>query len=231
MLLAVVVTVAMAKAQQPSEPARCVVDRADAPTTSGTEREQLTRQDERALLQCLSRLKGLASQKDDSVNLTLLNGRAITLQGNPKACRRDDTRRCKRYSLIAYYPAQQVFVVAVSYYEDRQFALVSRRAGQITMMDAEPHFSPSGKRFVSVAPNDAYVQDIKDLEVFAFNAGESRLEWTYQNKERSEVLRFAGWDGDDTIKLRLTRSGFAAKEFDALAVRSRYGWELKKPAQ
>lgn len=42
-----------------------------------------------------------------------------------------------------------------------------------------------------------------DLAIYAIDSGGLRLEWSYKAKDY-EIWEFAGWEGDDNVKLRVT---------------------------
>jgi hypothetical protein len=177
---------------------------------------------------CLRQLKGLASRSGDQLRLTMLAGPPKLFRDNSKACNNDDAAHCIMHTLTGYYPMQQAFVVRRGFYEGRFIDYVSRRSGKVIQLDDDPQFSPAGKRFVAVGSHE--MQDtVHDIAVYSALTDPPTLEWSYK-APNDEFLEFAGWDGEDRIKLRISRS--IARQFktlDADLVSTRAGWQLHKP--
>jgi hypothetical protein len=177
---------------------------------------------------CLERLTGLASRRDEVLQLSLLNGRTKIFVDNDSACFRGDTSNCLVTTLSGYYPTLQAFVLERSAYESRKVAYVSRRAGEMITLDDYPRLSPNGKRFVAVAASEAWEVE-NDIALFSTEVDPPKLIWRYK-AANYEMWYFVGWDGEDRIKLQVTMwVGKELKTLDADAVRANTGWQLNKP--
>jgi hypothetical protein len=127
---------------------------------------------------------------------------------------------CTLTSLVDYRPSQGLFVLSAQYYESFASLMVSRRTGEVFRIeDAEPHFSPDGKRFVVVAVNE---QDaINQVAVYSTRAFPPALEWSYTPKSWSTTFGFVGWNGNDRVKLRILDQNSEAE-----ISRTPMGWKL-----
>jgi hypothetical protein len=103
-----------------------------------------------------------------------------------------------------------------------------RRDGDVL---GAPEFSPSGKRFVSVN-NKELGSHSYDVAIWVMTPDEPKLEFRYETPQgdRYELWEFRGWDGEDRIKLGVNVGG-AMLPFESEAVRTRAGWQIKRPPQ
>ena len=148
---------------------------------------------------CLAKLGGIASRSGTNLNLKLDNG---TTKSFPSTERCEIAgESCTRTSLVDYRPSQHLFVLSAQYYESFGSIMVSRRTGEaFRIEDAEPHFSPDGKRFVVVAVSE---QDgINQVAIYSTSAFPPVLEWSHTPQSISTMFGFVGWDGNDHVKLR-----------------------------
>jgi|KBSMisStaDraftv2_1062788.scaffolds.fasta_scaffold330598_1 hypothetical protein len=182
---------------------------------------------------CLAQMNGLASRNGDELRLVLASGKIKSLLSNHRACDDNDADKCLMYRLSAYYPAQQLFVIEADQYESYSVAAVSASTGATTLMDDHPHLSPGGKRLAVAFSSEAW-ETKRDIAIYTVENGMLRLEWSYKAKDY-EQWEFAGWDGDDHVKLRVTSrlTDSAGKEDlatrDADVRRTDAGWRLRKP--
>ncbi len=179
--------------------------------------------------QCLTQLQRLAQRSGDMLTLQLENGKTKTFKSETRGCKEENPNKCARYQLIAYLPSRHAFGVSASYYEETEFILVSSRAGHVTKLDWEPHFSPTGKRFVAVGEANPMRRAPKDIVIYSAETDPPRLEWSHDAGNALALYSFAGWDGDDRVRLRVgMRVGNEAKELDADAVHINGGWRLSE---
>src|SRR6185295_17661725 len=90
-------------------------------------------------------------------------------------------------------------------------------------------FSPSGDKFVVVA-GDFATPAKNVIAIFSTRRDPPTLEWNYPDQEGAEVYEFAGWDGDERIRLRVTKVGLGAyQDLDAEVVHVNGKWILNKP--
>jgi hypothetical protein len=176
---------------------------------------------------CLRALKGVAIREGNALRLKLANGQWKVMRSNRKACDQDDARKCVVRELRAYLPAQQVYVVEWTTSGDGGSEVVSGATGQTETLDTMPEFSPSGRWFVSIDPDE--LNDRRyDVALWSVTEGELKQELVYvRDPGTYEAWEFRGWDGDQRIKLRVTRAN--AEPLDTEAVYTEVGWRLKKP--
>ena len=176
---------------------------------------------------CLRALKGSAVREGNALRLKLANGQWKVMRSNRKACDQDDAAKCVVRELRAYLPAQQVYVVEWTTSGDGGSEVISGVTGQTETLDTMPEFSPSGRWFVSIDP-DELNDRLYDVALWSVTGGELRQELVYVRPPGTyEAWEFRGWDGDQTIKLRVTRPN--AAPVDTEAVYTEAGWRLKKP--
>lgn len=167
---------------------------------------------------CLAKLSGIASRSGKNLSLKLDNG-STKLFRNTDSCEIVGAS-CEFMSLLDYRPLQHLFVLSAKYYESYGSLIVSGRTGQVFRVDdAEPHFSPDGKRFVVVAADE---QDGEDLvAIFSTSAFPPVQEWSHRPKSLSTMYKFIGWSGNDRVKLRTYE-----RNSDADVSLTSTGWRL-----
>jgi len=195
---------APAQVRQPTEPVEC-------------EREAA----------CLRALKGLAARQGEVLRLKLADGKWKTLGSDKKACQRNDTAHCVIRELRAYRPEQSLFVVEWTTAGDGGSEIVSATTGEVETLDTMPEFSPSGRWFVSVDPDELNERHY-DIAIWSAEGGEVTPAFSYMRPANAyEAWEFEGWDGDDRIRLRVTRANGTPVETEA--VHTETGWMLKRP--
>jgi hypothetical protein len=177
--------------------------------------------------ECLRVMKGLASRQGDVLRLKLADGKWKTLRSNKKACDRNDAARCVVRELRAYLPTDAIYVVEWTTAGDGGSEVISATTGRTETLDTMPEFSPSGRWIVSVDPDELNERQY-DIAIWSVEGGELTPVFSYMRNETAyEAWEFRGWDGDDRIKLRVTRPNAAA--VDTEAVFTETGWKLKRP--
>jgi len=97
----------------------------------------------------LAAARGMASRNGPVLNLKLADNRTLKLADCPETtgCPTDDVHV---HRLVAWWPAQELFVVTVGLYEGRVAYLVSARTGRTLVATAPPVLSPSGLAAIAV---------------------------------------------------------------------------------
>ena len=109
----------------------------------------------------LAATRGMASRNGTVLSLKLADNRTLKLTDctEEPACPADDTRL---HRPAGWWPAQELFVVAVGLYEGSVAYLVSARTGRTLITTALPVLSPSGQAAVALTSN---LMDGMDLEL------------------------------------------------------------------
>lgn len=172
----------------------------------------------------------MVRREGDVLELKFQNGKIKTYQSNRKACENHDVEGCVIYELRAYLPSQNAFVIEGKSYEDHAHWVISRKTGRAVQLETRPEFSPTGKRFVSVN-NKEQGSHSYDVAIWVMTPDEPKLEFRYERPQgdRYELWEFRGWDGEDRIKLE--NVGGAMPPFESEAVRTKTGWQIKRPPQ
>jgi hypothetical protein len=177
--------------------------------------------------ECLRALKGRAARQGDVLRLKMADGKWKSLRSNKKACEKDDASKCVIRELRAYLPSQGIYVVEWTTSGDGGSEVISATTGQTETLDTMPEFSPGGRWFVSVDPDELNERQY-DIAIWSVDAGELKNEFSYMRDAAAyEAWEFKGWDGEDRIKLRVTRPN--AQPVDTEAVHTDAGWRLKRP--
>ena len=99
----------------------------------------------------LATLPGMASRDGGVLKLKLAGNRSFRLTDCAgQACAADDTRI---HRLVAWWPNQRYYIVAVGLYEESVAYLVSERDGRTLVVTAPPVLSPSGRAAVALVSN------------------------------------------------------------------------------
>lgn len=176
---------------------------------------------------CLRGLKGRAARQGEALRLRMADGQWKILRSNKKACDRDEVEKCVVRELRAHLPTQALFVVEWTTSGDGGSEVISAVTGQVATLDTMPEFSPSGRWFVSVDPDELNDRQY-DIGIWSVEDGEISQVFSYMRDGSDyEAWEFQGWDGDDRIKLRVTRPNAAPVDTEAL--RTDAGWVLKRP--
>ena len=176
---------------------------------------------------CLRALRGRVSRQGEALRLRMADGQWRVLRSNKKACDRNEVEKCVIRELRAHLPEQGLFVVEWTTSGDGGSEVISAATGQVATLDTMPEFSPSGRWFASVDPDELNDRQY-DIGIWSVEDGEITQVFSYiRSGSEYEAWEFQGWDGDDRIKLRVTRPN--AAPVDTEAVRTDAGWMLKRP--
>jgi hypothetical protein len=188
---------------------------------------------ENAERDCLARLPSVATRAGASLHLKLRDGTTKTFISDYKACQEGDAEKCLQYWLRAYLPAHQAVLVAADAYESGRVMLVNLRSGNVTILEDEPHFSPSGQRFVVVKASESEEVE-NDVAIYTARSDPPALEFAFKATEGTYALySFVKWDGESRIRLKVytrEKAGTDPKDFDAQALRTGRDWRIDGPA-
>ncbi len=124
--------------------------------------------------------------------------------------------------------------VEISYYEGAEYLLVQLRSGKETRIHAPPHYSPNEKWLVAVCGSLGLSGCGNGIDSVPAATDDPSGEWHYLVPDNeSAIYAFAGWDGDDRVRLSLTFpvSEFATKTVPASVVRVGGTWRLEVPQE
>lgn len=195
---------------------------ASPPVQSALAGEREVRCDKEA--KCVAELHGMASRSGDVLILKLDNGITKTFRSNRKACD-ESAENCELTILIGYMPPQHMFVLKQIGLDIVGFVAVSGQNGKSFQLEAEPHLSPDGKRFVVVAADEMNGWQ-RDVAIFSTLSFPPKLQWGYKTRKPDEyaLYSFLGWDGNGRIRLSVSIDG---KEAETDATRTPEGWKLR----
>jgi hypothetical protein len=173
---------------------------------------------------CLEQLHGLASRNGDVLSLRLENGDTKTYEDDSAACNHAG-ESCSQTWLIGYLPSHQLFVLCNQGLQVRHCSLISRRDGDAATLEAQPHFSPDGNRFVVVAADDS--NGINDVIIFNSGSFPPLREWIHVPKQPTTTYAFLRWDGNNQVRLR--ESIGKGDHTDIALSHTVDGWKLTGP--
>ena len=105
--------------------------------------------------------------------------------------------------------------------------------GTETKIHSPPHYSPSHRWLFSVCSSDGPSGCGNGMDIVAAPFDLKMHGWNYLVPDDDYTLyEFAGWDGDDRVKLVATfKVGAEMKPFPASIERVNGAWQLKLPKQ
>jgi hypothetical protein len=173
---------------------------------------------------CLEQLHGLASRNGDVLSLRLEGGETKTYEDDSAACNHAGDS-CSQTWLVGYLPAHQLFVLCNQGLQARHCSLISRRDGDAATLEAQPHFSPDGNRFLVIAADDSNGRN----DVIVFNSGSfpPLREWIYVPKQPRTTYAFLRWEGNNQVRLR--ESIDKVDHTDIALSHTADGWKLTGP--
>lgn len=183
--------------------------------------------------ECLDRMQGIASRSGDLLTLRLLDGQEKTFRSRPDACQDDDVAHCVTSTIAAYLPALGYVAIRHLYYEGDGGEIVSLRTGESTPLDAEPQFSPDGKRFV-ILPDTAHFRYDFDFAIWSMQADRPVEEFrNAKEQNNADHWSLENWVSDE--ELAFTVESFTVESFSPkyLYFRGRLtsnGWHIPQPS-
>jgi hypothetical protein len=129
-------------------------------------------------------------------------------------------------------PKQRSVVLTVGMYESGEALLVNIDSGNATILEEEPHLSPNGERFAVVKGSESETVT-NDIAIYSVKSDPPVLEFAYSRQSDTYALySFVRWQGETRIKLKIytrVKGRRDPEEFDAEAVRTEAGWQLRGP--
>lgn len=179
---------------------------------------------------CLEQVGELAQRVGPALQLKFRNGLTRVYLNEDAKCQTPEAEGCVKYRLTGYFPKHDLLLLEVGYWEGGSWLLVHAETGKASEIVAPPHYSPSKCWLVSVASGIGPSGPPDGIDVVPATSDTSLKEWHYRNPDDDPWLyEFAGWDGDDRVKLVVTSTVAPAKRVSA-SVEYRNGeWHLARP--
>lgn len=209
-----------AMSEHPSQDGRCEGD---------TGKADLDR-DEQA---CLDQLADVVSRNGKSLAITFKDGftRSYVTRLPDDLPGKEDAS--VEYKLTGYFPEHGLLLIEIGYWEGVEWMLLRLDRGSETKVHSPPHYSPSHRWLFSVCSGDGPSGCGNGMEIVAAPSDRKLGGWRYLVPDDDYTFyEFAGWDGDDRVKLVATfKVGDTMKPFPASVERINGAWQLKLPKQ
>ena len=181
---------------------------------------------------CLAELTGVATRDGDTLLLTFRNGRSKAYVNRLKECEQGE-EGCIEYKLTGYFPKHELALIKIGYYEGAEWMLVRLDDGKETTIVLPPHYSAHENWLVSVCSSDGPAGCENGIDIVPTRPDQTRGEWHCRVLPIDYTLyEFAGWDGDERVKLTVTfRVGSELKTFPASVDLIAGRWRLKLPKE
>lgn len=172
---------------------------------------------------------GLVKRNGDDLLLRI--GPDVVTFVNQDQCGQDDRpfnlENCTYFIYVRHSPEHHGFLLLIAYYEDFKYSWVDDVSGHATILEDEPHFSPSGHQFVVVKGDEASSFD--GIQIWS-DHGPSMV-WKYFPKGYA-LYSFVNWQGEDRISLRVsTMVHHQITDLPAQLVHTSKGWEIEDPPE
>jgi hypothetical protein len=179
---------------------------------------------------CLKQTGELAQRVGPGLQLKFRNGLTRVYYNEDAKCQTDEAKGCVKYQLTGYFPNHDLLLIEVDYWEGVSWLLVRADTGNVSAIVSPPHYSPSKRWLVSVASSIGPSGPPNGIDIVPVGSDPSFREWHYRVPDDVQWLyEFAGWDGDDRVKLLATSTGTPSKRA-AASVEHRNGtWHFKWP--
>jgi hypothetical protein len=179
---------------------------------------------------CLEQIGELAQRVGPALQLKFRNGVTRVYFNEDAKCQSDEAKGCVKYQLTGYFPKHDLLLIEVDHWEGGSWLLVRADVGQATEIVAPPHYSPGKRWLVSVASGIGPAGPPDGIDIVPVTSDPSLQEWHYRVPDDDQWLyKFAGWDGDDRVKLLATSTGTAVNHVTASVERRNGEWHLKRP--
>jgi hypothetical protein len=179
---------------------------------------------------CLDQVGELARRVGPGLQLKFRNGLTRIFVDEDAKCQTHEAEGCVKYRLTGYFPEHDLLLIEVGYWEGGSWLLVRADSGKTSEIVAPPHYSPSKRWLASVASSIGPSGPPDGIDIVPATSDPSLKEWHYRTPDDDPRLyEFAGWDGDDRVKLLLT-STVAPTQRAGASVELRNGdWHLAEP--
>jgi hypothetical protein len=180
---------------------------------------------------CLAQIGDMVERHGPGLQLKFRNGITRIYLNEDAKCRSDGAEGCVKYQLAGYFPKHDLILIEVGYSEGVSWKLVRADAGKASDIVAPPHYSPNEQWLVSVAASIGPSGPPNGIDIVPATSDPAFKEWHYRIADKSPWLyAFAGWDGNDRVKLLATSTDAPEKHAPAVVERRARAWQLKEPA-
>lgn len=154
---------------------------------------------------CLHQIGGMAERHGPGPQVKFRNGLTKVYLNEDAKCQSDEAEGCIKYRLTGYFPKHDLILIEVGYWEGVSWLLVRADTGSASDIVAPPRYSPSERWLVSVASSVGPSGPPNGIDIVPAISDPSIGEWHYRVPDEDPWLyEFAGWDGDDRVKLTAT---------------------------
>jgi hypothetical protein len=179
---------------------------------------------------CLRQVGELAQRRGYELQLKFRNGATRVYIDEDAKCHSDGAAGCVRYRLTGYFPEHDLLLIEVDRWEGGHWLLVHADTGKTSNIVAPPHYSPSKRWLVSVASSIGPAGPPNGIDIVPSSSDPAFAEWHYRVPDEDDRLyEFAGWDGDDRVKLTVTSAGAQPRQAVASVDWRAGAWHLLKP--
>ncbi|MBR1137595.1 MAG: hypothetical protein EKK32_22615 [Bradyrhizobiaceae bacterium] len=209
-----------AMSEHPSQDGRCKGD----PGKADLDR------DEQA---CLDQLKDIVRRHGKALEVTFRDGFTRSYVTRLPDDLPGHEGNSVEYKLVGYFPEHGLLLIEIGYWEGVEWMLLRLDRGTETKIHSPPHYSPSHRWLFSVCSSDGPSGCGNGMDIVAAPFDLKMHGWNYLVPDDDYTLyEFAGWDGDDRVKLVATfKVGAEMKPFPASIERVNGAWQLKLPKQ
>ena len=161
---------------------------------------------------CLAQIGELARCVGPGLQLKFRNGLTRVYANEDAKCRSDEAKGCVKYQLTRYFPNHDLLLIEVDHWEGASWLLVRADTGNVSEVISLPHYSPGKRWLVSVVSSTGPSGAPDGIDVVPAANDPALREWHYRVPGNDSWLcEFAGWDGDDRLKLLATSAGTSTK--------------------
>jgi hypothetical protein len=180
---------------------------------------------------CLQQIGEVVQRVGPGLQLKFRNGLTRVYLNEDAKCQSDEAKGCVKYQLTGYFANHGLLLIEVDYWEGASWLLVRADSGNVSEIVSPPHYSPSKRWLVSVASSIGPSGPPDGIDIVPAANDPSLKEWHYRVPDDDQWLyEFAGWGGDDRVKLLATSTRTPKKKIMAAAVERRNGnWHFTGP--
>jgi len=179
---------------------------------------------------CLEQIGELAQRVGPGLQLKFRNGLTRVYFNEDAKCQSDEAKGCVKYQLTGFFSKHDLLLIEVDYWEGGSWLLVHADTGKASEIVAPPHYSPRKRWLVSVASGIGPAGSPDGIDIVPATSDPSLKEWQYCVPDDDQRLyEFAGWDGDDRVKLLVTSTGTPTNRVAASVERWNGDWHLAGP--
>jgi hypothetical protein len=179
---------------------------------------------------CLEQIGELAQRVGPRLQLKFRNGLTRVYANEDAKCQSDKAEGCIKYQLTGYFPNHGLLLIEVDYWEGASWLLVRADTGNVSKIVSPPRYSPGKRWLVSVASSIGPSGPPDGIDIVPATSDPSLKEWHYRVPDDDQWLyEFAGWDGDDRVKLLATSTETPTKHVAASVERRNGTWHFTGP--